>query len=242
MEVAINEIDCKRKNLTTVAIYNALFYENRYRKKVLVSITIGDEKIDSLIKLRKNFTDSIRDRLKTKAFKGEKLAYFTNIEFGKDLGNLKRLNVHLHIQFFYDSLLVLEEIHKYIDKEQNKFKNFDIEEAKSNDAYFGYLIKDYLEKNYNEEYELSKKILAQRKAFYTSSRKDITNYVVRYIYGYYKKNTIKFWNSLKPIKRYEHILGEIKVGNILLKKVTCSDIPKKYKIVKNTAIYIKTVA
>ena len=178
----------KRRNLTIVAIYNSLFYDNRDRKKALVTITIGDESIDSLIRLRKDFINSIKARMKTKAFKGEKLAYFTNIEFGQDIGRLKRFfNPHLHMQLFYDSNLVMEEVRKYLENNQTKFKNFDIQESKNNDAYFAYVVKDYFEENYNREYEENKRSLGRGRAFYTASQKSISNYAIRYIYDYYRK-------------------------------------------------------
>jgi hypothetical protein len=237
----INKRDRIKKNVTTLAIYNALFYENRHRKKALVSITIGDRNLSSLFKLRKEFITKLKTIMKRKAFKGEKIAYFTNIEFNKDLEIIENHNPHLHIQFFYDKFLPIDEALYFLNTELNYcFKNFNVVKAKKKKAYLGYIVKDYVIANYNEEYEIYKKKESYNKPLYTASRKLVSNYVIKYIYGYFKKYMPVKWKALEYNKRYEFILEQIKEGNILIKDIT-DTLTDKYNIIKNKAIYIKIV-
>jgi len=240
-DTIINKRDLIKKNTTILAIYNALFYENRNRKKALVTITIGDEKLNSLFKLRQELITKLKGIMKRKSFKGEKLAYFTNIEFGQDIGRLKQYNPHMHIQFFYDKFLPIDEALYFLKTKLNyDFKNVDIVKAKKKKAYLGYVVKDYVIANYNEEYEINKRILSRRKPLYTASRKLVSNYVIKYIYCYFKKHMTVKWKALENNQRYEFILEQIKEGNILIKDIT-DTLSDKYKIIKNKAIYIKII-
>lgn len=234
----IKKIERQRKNLTTVAIYNALFAENKHRQKSLVSITLGDEKLNSLFKLRKELLEEIRKTLKRVKYLGEKIAYFTNIELGAGNGALtKQFNPHIHFQFFYDNYEPIKEALSVIEEKFN-FKNFDSQQANNNDAYFGYIVKDYFASNFNEELEANKMSLGMRKPLYTSSRKSISNYVIKHIYNYYKMNRYKIWKQLATSERYQFILDNIRDGEIIIKP-SREQLPSKYKLVKNYKIHIK---
>jgi len=183
----VNKEQISRKNIRAVAIYNSLFYENRNKQKALITITLGDERLTSLFKFRRDFVAEIRKILKRVAFKGQKVAYFSNIELGASNGELnKQFNPHIHFQFFYDSIEPIELALKEIEKNYT-FSNKDIQTANKKKAYMGYIIKDYLADNYNESFEVRKKQIGMKMPLYTSSRKSISNYVIRYIYNYYKK-------------------------------------------------------
>ncbi len=235
----INKVSRQRKNLTTVAIYNALFAENKHRQKALVSITLEDEKLNSLFELRYELIYEIKKILARVKYLGEKIAYFTNIEFGADKGALtKQFNPHIHFQFFYDNYEPIKQA-LYVIKEKFNFKNSDTQHANNKDAYFGYIIKDYLASNFNEELESNKMALGMKKPFYTSSRKDISNYVIKYIYNYYKMKYHKICKSLVPSERYKFILDNIRDGKITIKP-SSERLPRKYKTVKKYKIHIKT--
>ncbi len=234
----INKEQIFRKNLTTVAIYNALFYENRHRKKALITITLEDEKLTTLFKLRREFIAEIRKILKRVAYKGQKIAYFTNIELGASNGELnKQFNPHIHFQFYYDNF---EPIAKALEVIENKFdiSNQDTQVAKKSSAYMGYVIKDYLAKNFDAEFEARKKQLGMKMPLYTSSRKSIPNYVIRYIYDYYKKNAFFMWKVLPNNKRYELILQHIKQGKIQIEPLN-DVVPSGFTAVKNYQVRIK---
>lgn len=215
MSIKINKESRLRKNITTLAIYNALFYENRKRQKALVSITIGDEKLKSLFELRSKLLAEIRKILKRVAYKGQKIAYFSNIEFGASKGVLsKEFNPHIHFQFFYDDFTPIDEALLSVDAIYN-FDNADVVEANHEEAYFGYIVKEYLLDNYDEELEMNKMMLGQKKPLYTASRKSIPNYVIKFIYGYMTNNYDK-WQEIPKKARYIFILDNIRDGNILI--------------------------
>jgi len=234
----INKESILRNNLLTVASYNALFYENKHRKKALISFTLGDEKLNSLFKLRKELLCEIRKIMKRVIYKGEKIAYFSNIELGASKGELiKEFNPHIHFQFFYENYEPIKKALAVIE-EKFVFSNFDVQTSKKNETYLGYIIKDYLESKYDENLEKNKKQLAGRNKFHTSSRKSLSNYLIRYIYNFYKNNNCYKWNKLKPRKRYEFILNNIKNGKILIKPLS-ERTTSKFKVIKNYKIYIK---
>ncbi len=234
----INKEQILRKNLTTVAIYNALFYENRNRKKALITITLEDEQLTSLFQLRREFIAEIRKLLKRIAYKGQKVAYFTNIELGASKGELnKQFNPHIHFQFYYDDF---KPIAKALEVIENSFdiSNQDTQIANKSSAYMGYVIKDYLACNFDAEFESRKKRLGMKKPLYTSSRKSISNYVIRYIYNYYKKNAFYMWRALPSSKRYELILKHIKQGKIQIEPLS-DVVPSGFTVVKNYQVRIK---
>ena len=239
MEVVINKKDRVRKNITTLAIYNALFYDNRHREKALVSITIGDEKLISLFELRKYMMNKLKSIMKKKAYKNQTIAYFTNIEFGADKGELKEFNPHIHMQFFYDDFEPIQETMAFVE-EKFDVKNTDVNIAEKKDAYFGYVVKDYVIANYDEKYELNKKEQGKGMPFYTASRKAISNYVIKYIYGYLAKAIPVKWRALEYNKRYEYILELIKSGHIQVVEID-DNLSDEYIIVKNRAICISTI-
>ena len=236
--IRVNKQEVFRKNLSILAIYNALFYDNRKKNKALVSITLEDEKLNSLFELRRSLIGEIRKTLRRVAYKGENIAYFTNIELGASNGELnKQFNPHIHFQFFYESFEPIKQALRIIE-EQFEFNNLDTQKANEQDAYFGYIVKDYVLKNYNEELEANKKSLGMKKPLYTSSRKAISNYVIRYIYSYYKKHDYKNWSKLVPSERYKFILENIRDGKIQIKPLS-EKAPARFQIVKNYQIYIK---
>jgi hypothetical protein len=237
--MTINKEQTLRKNLTTVAIYNALFYENKHRQKALITITLGDEKLTSLFRLRREFIAEIRKTLKRVAYKEQKkIAYFTNIELGASAGELnKEFNPHIHFQFYYDNFEPIKNALAIIEKKFS-ISNQDTQIADNTNAYMGYVIKDYLAKNFDKEFEARKKQLGMKLPLYTSSRKSISNYVIRYIYHYYKKNAYHMWKALPSSKRYDLILKQIKKGNIQIEPLS-DTILSGFKAVKKSQVRIR---
>ena len=200
----VNEYDRKRYNGRALATYNALFYENRYRNKALITITVGDERIKSLFELRRDFMRILNSLLRRQAFKDQQVAYFTNIELGKTEGALEKkdgygFNPHLHIQFFYDDFtpiqLALDKLQK--SKKWSDLKNLSQDTANDKNAYMGYVVKDYVLRNYSQNYEENKKELAKGRTYHTHSRNWITNYAIRHIFGYLNKHMSAEWKALK---------------------------------------------
>ena len=249
IEISIVEEDIRSNNRTTVAIYNALWYENKDKNKGLVSITIGDERISNLVKLRQMLMKKLKDIRRKKAYKNLKIAWFSNIELGASNGELNaQFNPHLHIQFFYDDIQPIIEALYFIKHHYKKyaeyFSNYDYQEIKNKKAYVGYIIKEFLEENYNHNYEINKKILRQGRKInlYTSSRKIIDNKSIRYIYNYVGKLLPKIWKKLKVrYQKYAFILELFKTGEIKIVKNN-GLLSSEYIIVKSKGILINIIA
>lgn len=236
-DISINRDYLRKKNTTIVATYYALYAENRQRQKALVSITIGDERVESLKQYRRLLIKKINSILRRKTYRGQTIQYFTNIEMGQDHGSLTKLfNPHLHIQFFYDDIRPIEEALEHME-DKFKLTNSDITMPEKEDVNFDYVIKDYKEKNFNPLLEINKKRLYYKQALHTCSRKAIANYVIKYLYKYMAQKVSRLWNELKNYERYTFILHNIKEGHISI--VSKFDVPSsKYKVVKNYSIYV----
>lgn len=245
----INKKDRVHKNILTLAKYNALWHDNKDRKQAMLTLTIGDEKIKSVVKLRQKLLKFLNKVLARVAYRGQKVAYFNNIEFSRHKKNsLLSFNPHIHIMFYYDSIKPIKVMIEMLEDEYTFSNNHLLQYRKK--KYIGYVVKDYIvykkdkktEKNidvYNEELERMKLELAKGVKINTSSNKKIiTEYAIRYVYKYYKKHMPTKWLSIDNQEKYEFILEEIKEGNILM--TLWNEAPsEKYEIVKNTAIYIK---
>jgi hypothetical protein len=238
----INRKSIYKKNTTILATYYALYAENKHLDKALLTITIGDENIANMKTLRKKFIAKLNSVLRKKAYKDSKLAYFTNIEFGADQGNLSmgllKFNPHLHIQFFYEDIGPITEAVEYIENTY-KLNNccLTLPEKSNEEVNFDYVVKEYKYKRFNPDLELNKKKYSYGKALHTSSRKSITNYLIKYLYSYLSQHLSTHWNKLKSYERYEYILANIKDGYIHI--TTKLNRPSyKYKLIKNSAVYV----
>ena len=226
-----------RKNITACAVYNSLFYHNRNKKKALVTITVGDEKLTTLFEIRKILVKEIRKLLKRVKYKNDTVKYFSNIELGASRGELnRRFNPHLHVQFYYSNLkpinMALEKLNEVFE-----LSNCDIQIANKKGAYLGYVIKEYNPDTYDEAFERNKYTLGMGRALYTCSRKTIPNYVIKFIYNYLKKTYYWMWKSLSKEKRYIFLLNGIKDGKILIEPLEEELLPSYMKI-KKYQIYI----
>lgn len=247
--------DIIRKNRKTLAIYYALFYHNRNRKKAMTTITIGDESLQSLFSLRKEIFRVLNNVLKRVAYKKQKVAYFSNIELGGTKGELEKgFNPHIHIQWFYDDFTPIQIVLDYIQEESviktilnnplsniKFYKNYDLKFADdSRKEVFSYVAKDYYKKNYDLTREINKKELGMKMAYYSSSRKLITNYIIQYIYSNLAKLIPSIWRPMDNDKRYVYILSLIKKGNIQVEDKDTIDNTNvnKYTIVKTKYVYI----
>ncbi|RLA82264.1 MAG: hypothetical protein DRG78_07665 [Epsilonproteobacteria bacterium] len=214
-----------------------MYAENKDKKKALITITAGDESVSTLKKYKAELFKKIYSILRKKKYQNQTIKYFSNIELGDDKGRLTRFfNPHLHIQFFFDNIEPIKEALTYLEQ-KHKLSNTDITTPKKKDVNFDYVVKEYKRKNYNAGYELRKKQIYYKQALYSSSRKSIPNYVIRYLYKQLSTNKIEKWNNLQNYERYEFILNQILENNIII--ATKEDKPSlEYKVVKNTAIYI----
>lgn len=246
--IKVKKEDRVYKNNVTLAIFNALYHDNKNRKQAMLTLTIGDEKVSTLIVLRKKVIGEIKKVLKRVEFKGQKIAYFTNIEFTeKGKNSIEKFNPHIHILFYYDQVKPIKIALKTIKDEYN-LSNFHFIEYRKRGKYMGYVAKDYVVSKmnkkteklvdvYNEELEILKITHAKGLKLTTSSYKLISNYVIKHIYKYLNKNMPNRWKDIENKGKYAFILEEVKNGNILITKA--KDKPSKnYKVVKNTAIYI----
>lgn len=228
-----------RKNVTTCAVYNALFHHNRNKKKALVTITMGDEKLTTLFEIRKILVKEIRKLLERVKYKNDTVRYFTNIELGASRGELnRRFNPHLHVQFFYSNFkpinMALEKINEVFE-----LSNCDIQIANKKGAYLGYVIKEYNPDTYDEEFERNKYTLAMGKPLYTNSRNSkLPNYIIKHIYNYCKKHLYYEWKALSKNKRYIFILNNIRDGKIIIKRLEEELLPFYIKV-KKYQVYFK---
>ena len=236
-EMPINKEQVVKKNNTIVATYYALYAENKHLSKALYSITLGDERISTLKEYRSKLLKKIKSILRRKAYRGQPIAYFSNIELGKDEGNLtKDFNPHLHIQFFFQSFKPIEEAINALEKEFKPSNTHTATQTKP-DADYDYVIKEYKADNYNEAYEINKRNLYYRQTLYSCSRKSVSNYVIKYLYRYLSRNLAKVWNKLETYERYDFILRNIKEGHISI--TTKKERPStRYRIYKNSALLI----
>ena len=186
----------------------------------------------------------------------EKIAYFSNIEFGRNKGDLLSSNTrrgyvfnpHIHIQFFYDEFEIIEETLEYLDEKYN-LRNCHTAISEDKEIYYGYIVKDYIEENYDEDYERNKKVLARRRQLYIPSKKRKTeltstpqfnpksNYAIKYIYSYLRKHLYDKWKLLQGKQQYHYVVEQMDKKNIRVVEITDTLSPK-YKIVKNSAIFI----
>jgi len=229
--------DIFKRNTRILATYYSLYAENRAKKKALITLTAGDESVSTLKKYKAELFKKINSILRRKKYKNQSVKYFSNIELGKDGGRLTQFfNPHLHIQFFFDNIKPIEEALTYLEQKY-KLSNCDITTPKKKDVNFDYVVKEYKRKNYHAGYELRKKQIYYKQALYSSSRKSIPNYVIKYIYRQFFINKITEWYNLQNYDRYEFILNQILENNIII--TTKEDKPSsEYKVIKSMAIYI----
>ncbi|EDZ61930.1 hypothetical protein CBGD1_2013 [Sulfurimonas gotlandica GD1] len=169
------------------------------------------------------------------------IAYFTQIEFGESDGEFKpskgySFNPHIHIQFFYDDFAPIEKTLLFL-KENCIYKNSDVTHPKCNKlTKYEYVIKEYY-RPYDEEYEIRKKERLMGKPMYTASRKELPNYVIKYIYRYLNIHLKYIWKTFKNEENYLYILKQIDKKNIIIeeKDSTLSD---DYIVVNNKSIMI----
>ena len=246
--IKIKKEDRVYKNNVTLAIFNALYHDNKHRKQAMLSLTIGDEKISTLLLLRKHVIAEVKKILERVEFKGQKVAYFTNIEFTqKGKNSIEKFNPHIHILFYYDAIKPIKIAINNIKDEYN-LSNFHFIAYRKKKKYMKYMVKDYVVRKfnkktekfddvYNEELELLKITYAKGVKIYTSSYKSITNYVIKFIYKYLNKNMPNRWKEIENRDKYAFISEEIKKGNIIVHKLEDA-LSNDYLEVKNSAVYI----
>lgn len=208
-----------KKNRRVTAQYLALYTECFHMKKVMVTLTPKDGKIDTLVQMRKIFFNKLNNYKRNK--NGDlTIKYFSNIEFTKKNGCYQ--HVHMHIQLFYSvNKTPIEKAYRYlINSKKKNTKMNNITYAEDNDKRFNYVIKDY--KSFNYDLELVK-CKHKNIKYVTSSQKSISNKLVKFLF----KILI-----FKTKNRYKEILDWITDGTICLLKNT-NKINEEKKFVKN---------
>lgn len=192
-------------NKRVVAQYLALYTENSHLKKCLITLTPNDAKLSTTLKMRRDFFKKLNRYKMNKKDGDETIKYFSNIEFNKHYES------HVHIQIFYTNLKPIKKAFDSITK--NNIEANSIEIAKNNKLIFNYVIKDY--RNTNLELERLKE--TRKIQFITSSRKTITNKIIRYLF-----RTLDF----KSKNRYNEILELIEQKKIEIIKGFIQNKPK----------------
>lgn len=204
----------KKYNKRIVAQYLALYTENTDLKKCLITLTPRDGKMSTTLQLRKIFFKKL-NRYKMNKKDGDKtIKYFSNIEFN---GNFQ---THLHIQLFYTNLKPIKKAFDYILNLKNSNPNSNsLEIAKNHKLKFNYVIKDYR----NTSLALEKLKSTRKIQYVTSSRKAITNKIIRYLF-----RTLTF----KTKNKYNEILKLIENKEIEIIKGFTRNKPKNSIIEK----------
>ena len=214
-KVTRNKIsEVRRKHRITVAEYNALAIENSSRNKCMVTFSSPKRSYFELQSIRELFINKVMSILKRKEYRGQKLAYFSVMEFGHNFSTY--WNPHLHIQLYYDDISVIEEAHQYVIKHLSLSEdNCDLLLSHKDTARFNYVIKSFLPKNFNIELEEKKVELYEGKKMYWCSHRITPNYVVRRLYQILRE--LPIWKQYE--NKFKLVFDLINKGVIVLEKI-----------------------
>jgi hypothetical protein len=198
----------KKKNKRVIAQYLSLYTENTHLKKAMITLTPPTGTLQELLDIRKKFFTKLG---KTKLLKKDgdrSIKYFSVIEY------TKTHQPHLHIQFFYTNFSPIKKAYTYIINQNNNIYN-KISHSNNKNTKFNYVIKDFMNFDLNlEEYKHNtvkyfKYYHNISLKYITSSRKQITNDIVKYLY---RKLLFKTKN------KYQEILNHLENGDIDISK------------------------
>jgi len=231
--------------------YFALWSESGHLNKFMVTLSPTKNSLLDTIKLRKDFFKKLNNVKNNKKFK---VAYFSAIEIGLnknppsyyihmiELNRVKAMkhNYHLHIQLFTDmDKTTLQGILNKIDVRLCVFNMISIPKKKS--IKYDYVIKDIKTIDWQLQHML--KTQHKGKIIYTSSRKQLANYMITKLWGYMKKTYQDKWT--KDIKdKYLFIMNLKKNNELILSNHTNKVKPNMVNIfdviqVQGKVIYIK---
>ena len=201
----------KQLNKKVVAQYLSLYTENTHLKKAMVTITPSDGKLLTILGMRKKFFKKLGKTKIQKKNQDLSIKYFSVIEW------TKTSQPHLHIQLFYTNIEPIKKAFNFVVDSDNTIANkISYNNSKKSNVKFNYVIKDYLYSRFDisrEHYKADTIQSYKRQGvsirYITSSRKQITNDIVRYLL-----RTLNFTTKDK----YQEILNLIDSGKIQINK------------------------
>ena len=218
-EYQLQNITKQRKKYT--AKYFAMYCDLGHLDRYMITLSPISNTIQDTINLRKHFFKKLSNKknyLKKKN-SNVKLGYFSAIEIGlnknvnllqdnKQLSNLIMFdtNYHIHIQLLTNMTEEeLESVLAKLDHQQHCFEN-ELTPPRTiaeNKKVYQYVIKDLKTTDWKLQY--FNKTYFKNKTLYTSSRRDIPNFIITKLW-YFMKMTFKAdWNAIKD--KYEFVIN-----------------------------------
>lgn len=234
-----------------VGKYLALWCESGHLKnKFMVTLSPFKNTIENTILLRNEFMKKLNNIVH---YQKAELAYFSAIEskvneiplneetakFEEERMSNDDINWHVHIQLL--TTLSEDDVQKAlerIDCSLCSYKHLTPPKEDEEDREYEYVIKDIKDIDFKAEYYVKK--FGNKKTRFTSSRKEIADYLVRRLWEYMKFMYPKNWSKID--NKYAFILDLKKSNDILFGKVKDNhSVPNGYDriIVKEKTIDIK---
>jgi hypothetical protein len=250
-----------------LAKYFATWCDYGHLNKYMVTLSPLQNSMEAVISLRNKFIKKINN---ISHYKKEKVAYFSAIEGKvneKELSKKskeyeeKRLqdddfNLHIHIQFL--TSLTQEDIEKAMSRipsdicvykhltppieEETRKHLMKLGEPNTHKT-FDYVVKDIRDTNWKFHYHLKTNYKGKRP--FTSSRKQIANYLITKIYHYFQEFYPKEWKAIK--NKYKFLIEAKENEDIIFGSVDNKDNHKRdeyYRIIvkrKKTIDIKKTI-
>jgi len=218
-----NQIDNIYKNKKRqLGKYFALWSESGHLNKFMITLSPSTNTLDATIALRKNFIGKLNN---IKHYKQFEVAYFSAVEIGLNKNppsknaqiteetreRLKQQNYHLHIQILTNmKYSELQKATQRIDPNLCYFNK--ITRPKIKGMKYDYVVKDIKTIDWKLQYIL--KTQYKSKILYTSSRKELSNYMITKLWNYMKKTYKDKWDSVAD--KYSYVLDLKKNGDLFL--------------------------
>jgi len=208
--------------------YFALWSESGHLKKFMITLSPSTNTLDATIELRKNFFDKLNNK---KHYKKFEVAYFSAVEIGRNKNppsknaqiteetreRLKQQNYHLHIQILTNMKESdLQTVINRIDPNLYYFYKITIPKVKG--VKYDYVVKDIKTIDWELQYKL--KTQHKSKILYTSSRKELANYIITKLWNFMKTQYKDKWNNIGD--KYSFVLNLKKSGDLLLGNTSIS--------------------
>ena len=249
-QLSKNQIDNIYKNQRRqIGKYFAIYSESGHLNKFMVTLSPTNNYLLDTIELRKDFFKKLNNRKNYKQFK---LAYFSSIEIKlnknspstyahmTELNRIKAMqhNFHIHIQLFTDMKEAdLQRIIGKIDSSLCVESLISIPTKKNKE--YDYVLKDIK----TIDWELMHILKTQHKGkiIYTSSRKELANYMITKLWSYMKITYQSKWTNIQD--KYSFILKLKKNGELIMGNQTNGIQPKNVNqfdviYIKNNGSYI----
>jgi hypothetical protein len=226
-----NQIDNIYKNRSRqIGKYLAIWAESSHLNKFMITLSPNTNTLDATIELRKEFFSKLNN---IKHYHQFEVAYFSAIEIGLNKNpisgsseisqqqNIKseQKNFHIHIQLFTNMkkdmlITIINRINP------NLFTYSHITSAKQKNVKYDYVIKDLKTVDWKLQYIL--KTQYKNKIIYTSSRKELGNFIITKVWSFMKLTYKDKWTKIKD--KYSYMLGLKKQGDMILSNNNLSTI------------------